>query len=82
MLIKVYIRLFSLNSPRGINMSISLMDPASWQSYVLTAHKEDALSARNQGYWVLILIFSVNSCDLRRDTRLTTYWLMTDDDQI
>ena len=33
----------------GINMSISLMDPASWQSYVLTAHKEDALSARNQG---------------------------------
>jgi hypothetical protein len=25
------------------------MDAASWQSYVMTSHKEDALSARNQG---------------------------------
>jgi peptide/nickel transport system substrate-binding protein len=33
----------------GINMSIQLMDAASWQSYVMTSHKEDALSARNQG---------------------------------
>ena len=30
-------------------MSIQLMDAASWQSYVMTSHKEDALSARNQG---------------------------------
>jgi len=33
----------------NINMSIQLMDAASWQSYVMTSHKEDALSARNQG---------------------------------
>jgi ABC-type transport system substrate-binding protein len=33
----------------GINMSIQLMDPASWQAYVMTGHKEDALCARNQG---------------------------------
>jgi peptide/nickel transport system substrate-binding protein len=33
----------------GINMSISLKDPASWQAYVMTGHLEDALSARNQG---------------------------------
>ena len=33
----------------NINMSIQLMDAASWQSYVMTGHKEDALSARNQG---------------------------------
>jgi peptide/nickel transport system substrate-binding protein len=33
----------------GINMSIQLMDAASWGSYVMTSHKEDALSARNQG---------------------------------
>ena len=28
----------------NINMSIQLMDAASWQSYVMTSHKEDALS--------------------------------------
>jgi peptide/nickel transport system substrate-binding protein len=33
----------------GINMSISLKDPASWQAYVMTGHLEDALAARNQG---------------------------------
>ena len=33
----------------NINMSIQLMDAASWQSYVMTSHKEDALSPRNQG---------------------------------
>jgi len=30
-------------------MSITLMDPASWQAFVMTAHKENALAARNQG---------------------------------
>ena len=33
----------------GVNMSIQLMDPASWQSAIMTAHKYDALCARNQG---------------------------------
>jgi len=33
----------------GINMTINTMPPTSWQSYVITNHKEDALSARNQG---------------------------------
>jgi peptide/nickel transport system substrate-binding protein len=33
----------------GVNMSIQLMDPASWQSYCMTSHKYDALCARNQG---------------------------------
>jgi peptide/nickel transport system substrate-binding protein len=33
----------------GINMSITSVAPAQWQSAVLTAHSEDALSARNQG---------------------------------
>ena len=33
----------------GVNMSIQMMDPASWQSYCMTSHKYDALCARNQG---------------------------------
>jgi peptide/nickel transport system substrate-binding protein len=33
----------------GINMSITTYVTASWQAIVLTGHKEDALSARNQG---------------------------------
>jgi peptide/nickel transport system substrate-binding protein len=33
----------------GVNLSITTMDTASWQAYVMTGHKEDALSARNQG---------------------------------
>jgi len=33
----------------GINMSIKTMDTVSWNSYVLTGRKQDALAARNQG---------------------------------
>jgi ABC-type transport system substrate-binding protein len=33
----------------GINMSITTMDPASWQNYILTARKLTALCARPQG---------------------------------
>ena len=33
----------------GVTMDIQLMDPASWQSAIMTAHKYDALCARNQG---------------------------------
>jgi peptide/nickel transport system substrate-binding protein len=33
----------------GINMSISLMDAPTWQSYVMSGHKYDAFCARNQG---------------------------------
>ena len=33
----------------GINMSIQLMDSATWQAYILTARKQDALVARNSG---------------------------------
>lgn len=33
----------------GVKMTIQQMDPASWQSYVMTSHKYDALAARNQG---------------------------------
>jgi len=33
----------------GITMSTQLMSSASWQSYVMTSHKYDALCARNQG---------------------------------
>jgi peptide/nickel transport system substrate-binding protein len=33
----------------GVKMTIQTMDAASWGSYVMTSHKEDALCARNQG---------------------------------
>jgi peptide/nickel transport system substrate-binding protein len=33
----------------GVTMDITLMDPAAWQSTVMTAHKYDAMCARNQG---------------------------------
>jgi len=33
----------------GVTMTIQTMDAASWGSYVMTSHKEDALCARNQG---------------------------------
>jgi peptide/nickel transport system substrate-binding protein len=33
----------------GINMSIQIMDPASWTSFVRTSHKEDQMSTRPVG---------------------------------
>jgi peptide/nickel transport system substrate-binding protein len=33
----------------GVTMTIQTMDQTSWNSYVMTSHKEDALCARNQG---------------------------------
>jgi ABC-type transport system substrate-binding protein len=33
----------------GVNMSIQMMDQASWQAYVMTGHKQDALAARSIG---------------------------------
>jgi peptide/nickel transport system substrate-binding protein len=33
----------------GVTMDITMMDPAAWQSTIMTAHKYDAFCARNQG---------------------------------
>jgi len=33
----------------GITMSIQIMDPSSWQAFVSSGHKYDALAAKNQG---------------------------------
>ena len=61
----------------GINMSIQLMDPASWQSYVLTAHKEDALSARNQG--ILGFNFDIFRQFMRFTPGYQTNYIMVND---
>ena len=34
----------------GVNMAINLMDPATWQAYVLTGRQQDGLAARNLGF--------------------------------
>ena len=61
----------------GINISIQLMDPASWQSYVLTAHKEDALSARNQG--ILGFNFDIFRQFMRFTPGYQTNYIMVND---
>jgi peptide/nickel transport system substrate-binding protein len=50
----------------GINMSIQLMDVATWQSYVLNGRKYDALAARSQG------LIGINSSPFSELSRFTT----------
>ena len=64
----------------GVTMTIRLMDSSSWQAYVITGHKYDALCARNSGF--LGQNFDIFRQLMRLTTGYQTNYIMVSDPKI